>query len=244
MFPIRRAFLTLVSVIAFSLVGAEPTRADTLTFNTSDSQFTPGVDNQGWWSPTQMNNDLNDNYFTGQNPSHLLRNFFTFDLSSLAPGTAVSATLEVVRYEYNSPDASETLGLFDVSTPAATLNNNVGTSATIYNDLGTGVSYGTFVVNSYTASNTETLTFSLNAAAIADINAAAGGFFSIGGFLQNLSHPQEFENIFFLSDGSGIQRLIVETNAPAAVPEPTTMLLLSTGLIGIGASVRRRMKSR
>ena len=185
MSPAPRVILASLALIGFGLVGAAPTRADTFTFNTSDSQLHRRCRQPRMVVRNAGNTNDSPNYSTGKTGTHLLRNFFTFDLSSLT-GTVVSARLEVVRYFYDSPDDSETLGLFDVSTDAATLNNNTGTSATIFNDLGTGVSYGTFVVNRYTHSSTETLIFSLNAAAIADINAASG-FFSIGGSLQSLS---------------------------------------------------------
>ena len=176
------AGLSIVFVVAIGL--APPAAAASLTFNTSDGQFTPGVDNQGWWSATASNVNTSDNYFTGErDDGAVLRSFFTFNLASLdlAGQTVVAAALELVRYTYDSTDASETIALFDVSTPAATLNNNSGVSAAIFNDLGSGKNYGAFPVNDYAASSALTLTFALNAGALADITAAAGGFFSVGG---------------------------------------------------------------
>src|SRR3989442_589784 len=137
-----RAICCCVSVVVLLILAVGPLEGATLIFNTSDSQFDPGVDNQGWWSNSMPNIDFNANYFTGRSGVDELHSFFTFDLSSLSQ-TAVSATLEVVRYTYMSPDPTETLGLFDVTTDAATLNNNTGTSATIFADLGSGTSYGT-----------------------------------------------------------------------------------------------------
>ena len=144
-------------IVVISVLGvAAPVEADVIVFHTSDRPFTAGSDHQGWWSATLANLDANDNYFTGQSPGdHLTRSFFTFDVSSLRLDnqTLVSARLELARYFWPfGPDPSETIEFFDVSTAAAVLNRNTGTSAAIFNDLGTGTSYGSFVVPEYDGS--------------------------------------------------------------------------------------------
>jgi hypothetical protein len=227
-------FLSLLLVFCFS----QPSKATTHVFDTSDNQFDAGVDNQGWWSGTRVASDTNANYAAGRDHNaHVLRNFFTFDLSSLAE-TAVSVTLQVRRYNYASAtnQPSQTIEFFDVSTDAATLNNNVATSAAIFDDLGTGKSYGAFVV-SQTGGSVDVLNFSLNADAVADINAAAGGWFSIGGTNVSIGAAGR-ELLFESSSGLDVQRLVVET-APAtagAVPDggtvPGTPLTVSHGTAG------------
>ena len=194
-------------------------------FSTSDNQFDPGVDNQGWWSTTMSNYDENDNYSAGMDTQgNNPRNFFTFDLSALSL-PVISATLELQRYEYWSTADSETYGLFDVSTDAVTLNNNVGTSTPIFEDLGTGTSYGEFEIFAEGLPE-DILSFELNAAALADIDAAAGGWFSIGGVLLSPGSPvgDGTERLFGRSTGAGTQRLVVEV-----IPEPTTVVLLALG---------------
>jgi len=129
---------------------------------------------------------------------------------------------------------SETFGLFDVSTDAVTLNNNVGTSLSIYDDLGSGVSYGEFEILSEGLS-TDVLSFELNAAAIADINAGKGGWFSIGGALLSFGSPvgSGTEGLFGSSEDGGVQRLVLEV-----IPEPGTLFLFGIGVLLV------RMRSR
>jgi len=210
----------IIIIVAGILAGAGSAPCEILIFDTSDSQFDPGVDNQGWWSDTRESHDENDSYAIGISPDEeIFHNFFTFDLSTLTL-PVISAKLELTRYMYASTADSEVLGLFDVSTDAVTLNNNTGINLTIFNDLDTGVSYGQFEIFSE-GLETDVLSFQLNSAAIGDINAAMGGWFSIGGALLSPDPPA---GIFGTSNGSGVQRLVIEV-----VPEPTTFALFVLG---------------
>jgi hypothetical protein len=175
--------LTLVGVaLLMGILVLPPTAsAQTVqTFTTSQSEFTPGVKNQGWWSPTASNLDANDSYVVGRVGNDLFRNFFSFDLSSACPASSV--TLQLTRAGQIGP---LTYSLFDVSTPAATLNANAGPSQTLFNDLGSGTSFGSFPVAD--GSETDVLSFPLNAAGVAAFNAARGGFFSIGGWTPDVA---------------------------------------------------------
>lgn len=232
---LRRGVLVAAAVAA-SVALASSARAETYVFHTSDSQFRAGVENQGWWSPTRPNSDLNDNYYVGRLNGHLLNNFFTFDLSSLdlTDKLIQSVRLEVSRFEYASPFPFETYVLYDVSTPADILNYNRGTSAAIYSDLGSGTSYGSFAVSR--GPRTDILSFQLNDAARYDIRRAAGGWFSIGGTLQDVSGPPT-RGIFSSSANGGVQRLVIETRPN---PEPTSLALLGLGSAALAAARHRR----
>lgn len=229
--------IIICMVGAMLLLVATTAGAETLIFNTSDNQFTPGENNQGWWSDTLSNENITDNYSTGINSENdITCNYFTFDLSSLSL-TVTSATLQLRRYEYLSIAESETFGLFDVSTDVSILNNKNGVSSIIYNDLCSGNSYGEFEI-SINGTSTDILNFDLNQTTVSDINSSAGGWFSIGGSLLSIDGSMVgsgTEGLFgFSHEGEGIQRLVVEV-----IPEPTSISLF--GLIGmIIVKIRRK----
>jgi PEP-CTERM motif len=187
------------------------TNSNTFVFTTDMSEFTGGVRNQGWWSATIGNNNTNDNYGVGTVTGGSVNDFFTFDLESFSGG-ATSAVLSLVTTGTTAVGLPVTYSLFDVSTDAATLNNNTGVNAGIFNDLGSGNLYASLNVNVYP---TPTMDITLDAAALADINAASGGFFSIGGTLT----PSE----------------------AGPVPEPGSLMLLGSGLLGLGQMLRRKI---
>jgi hypothetical protein len=236
-----KTLLTSFGLLSMLILSSSDVVAATITFNTFDGEFDFRVENQGWWSATLANSTGNTNYLTGEIGADLLRSFFTFDLSTLdlSDQTLVSATLQVARYGYKSPDATETVEFFDVSTPAEVLNDNTGVSADIFADLGSGTSYGSFVVPAYASSDSELLAFSLNGAALAAITTNAGGFFSIGGSLESFNSVDD-ERIFSGSIGeNSTQQLVLETR-PIAVPEARPLCLVAVGVIGAIARRQRR----
>jgi len=182
-----------------------------LRLDTDEGNFDRGTENQGWWATRETNFDSNDNYLVGAPPDldGTFRDFFTFDLSRLTE-RARAATLIVRRYR-SAGDAKEVLGLFHVATGARRLNNNSGLSDRIFRDLGTGTRYGRFPIS---PSGHGPVRLRLNHAAVADINAARGGYFSIGGSLLSIDGREEF--LFGRSGPGGVQRLVVEVREPGS----------------------------
>ena len=163
--------------------------------STGDSLF-GRFKNQGWWSATAENEDDNDNFLVGQlvrdavgilgGETGMYNNFFTFDISRLA-ASVENATLELRRHWGFSDSGALThdYHLYDVTTAPDVLNMNVGASAAIFDDLGSGVSYGSHTI-SVAGDTSEILMLDLNANAIADLNTAIANrdsWFSVGGTL-------------------------------------------------------------
>lgn len=215
--------------------------AEAATFNIS------AVDD-GWYSNTGNHNPSNNNNITGDNGALDYNSFYAFDLAALSGQNVLSVTVNFsADGQYRSADPSETLGLFDVTTPISTLINGTGgTSA--YSDLGSGTSFGTF---EYISSNFPMRAFSvaLNSAAVSSINAllsGSGTLFGIGSSLLSLdSDPSSVETLFSSSSGGNraTASLTIETGTLAPVPLPATFLLLLAGIGGLGAFARHSKKS-
>lgn len=188
--------------------------AQETALDTSQGAFTAGALNHGWWSDARPNTDTNANYMTGTLGGVRRRNFFVFDLSAV-DGEIVGARLDVTRGREVNTEATETVELFDVSTTAATLAARGNPSASVYADLGSGTSYGIFDIATG-GSPTEILRFDLNAAAVADLNAAVGGYWAVGG---SLITNDGADSVFGMTQSAGPQRLVLDVlrEIPATV---------------------------
>jgi hypothetical protein len=231
-----------IFVLSMMVAGAH---AATYTFDTSEQQFTAGADNQGGWYDNYSSQTDDRFYWVGVRSSALgaqnRRNFFTFHLGrlDLSNEQVVSASLQISRYGYVSGDPSETVHFFDVTTPPDVLNNAVGSNQGIYVDLGSGKSYGAVEILKTMSPPLgqigDAVDVSLNAAALADITAAAGGYFSIGGSCTTCAGS--YQVVFAGGESYGIQQLTLVT---APVPEPSEWAMLVAGLALVGFIARRR----
>ena len=163
------------------------------TFLTSTNPFNGRLNNNsGWWSVTEPNYNkvFADNYIVGTAAQDVLNNFFTFSIP-VGIGIITSASISAPRGGDGGQPSTAGVPfyylLFDVSTPAVNLTSFIGTSAAIFNDLGSGVSYGSILVTDLT--DPDPLVIPLDAAAIAAINSSKGSVFSIGGTLSPVPEP-------------------------------------------------------
>ena len=187
------------------------------------------------------------NFQTGINGPEL-RSFFNFDLSGISE-TVTAATFSInLIGTFGSgapgsttfglaPITTETISIFDVTTDIDALVTNGG-GAAAFADLGDGFSYGSASVSTDAVSGT--LDFVFDATGLANVNAAAGGNFALGGALTSIDGGQGFE--FLFGDSQDVQstthlNLQVRTDP---VPEPSVYGVLAVGLVGIAALRRRR----
>ena len=164
---------------------------------------------RGWWRNDGYHSASNKNTITGQNGSgtQLFHSFFVFDLSSVPAGSFMNAKLRLEIENYFGPDSSESLTISDVSTPIEILTSS-GTNVAVFNDLGSGNSYGNFTV--VPADVGSVLEITLNSQAITDIIAATGGFFAVGLKVDDISSPSGDEGVrFSASSEARVHQLVL-----------------------------------
>lgn len=118
-----------------------------------------------------------------------LNSFVAFDLSGVSGGVNSAALIIHQPLDWYSLDTSETLSIWDVSASLAELMDWSIANTTIYADLESGSSYGNFTV---TQASTDPVVVMLNNSALANINAAVGGTFSMGFHMESAATGDEY----------------------------------------------------
>src|SRR5439155_12677519 len=111
---------------------------------------------------------------------------------------------------YSSPDATETFTLFDVSTPLGALRASGSGQTDIFNDLGSGASFGSQTVSPTDNGNGngKYVSVSLNDGGLAALNAARGGLAAVGGALTTLAGTAD-QYVFGSSSGAAFAELFL-----------------------------------
>jgi hypothetical protein len=188
------------------------------------------------------------NYLTGRFGNER-RSFFVFGLAGIS-GTITGATLNLYNPEidqlkgYVSPDPTETLSIFDVTTPIDTLTLGGVGLVSAFDDLGSGTAFGQQLVSA--ADNGTTIQLTLNAAALASLNASIGGSIAFGGALESIVGAVD-QYVFGFSTAAfvptDVRRLDLNVQ-PAVVPEPETLILLGIGLAALAVGRWRQGRRR
>ena len=180
------------------------------------------------------------NFFTGFNPSGVKRSFFLFNLSSVTD-EIVAATLNVSldpTIGFAGPDASESVGFFELSDDSETKLAGATSDLDVFADLGSGTNLGGPTITP--ADEGTTIDFNVGASFLAALNGARGdSLFGLGGSLLTLSpNPSQEEGVFGFSSNATFSLTL--TTEAAVIPLPGALPLLLAGLAGLGLAARRR----
>lgn len=171
----------------FIFSGSQATSDNGLNIATTAGNLFVPVSSSGWWEGGRgFHLESNSNYFVSETDVGNYNNFFIFDLSDVS-GSILSASLTLQTYEV-SPNYL-TYSLFDITSPLADVRAD-GYNLSIYNDLMSGVNYGS---STYSPADTyQVRSITLNDAGIGALNAARGGEFGIGGAVASIPEPQTY----------------------------------------------------
>lgn len=190
------------------------------------------------------------------------RNYHIFNIPELAAGESVTDVTFSIPHptgSYQSPDPTETFGLFDIDSanfsflrsPALGQDNapadfTLDDLEAAYIDIGEGISYGDFTSSS--ADNGATQSFSVPAlhSVLTAFGQSGGGDFGIGSAIITNTHTELdpdgeviIERVFRASANFAPESSLVITT----VPVPAAVWLFVSGLIGlVGTAQRRKIK--
>jgi hypothetical protein len=226
----HKLVLAAMIAIAALLVVSSPASATFITINAFDS---------GWHRSDGLHIATNTNYIVGRLGALQYHDWFAFNLPALGPGlTIAGGVLRVDTRDYSSPDLTETYTLFDISTPVPTLvqNRAIGDAVglAIFADLGTGTVHGSRVYSN--ADDNQVRDITLNAAALAYLQARLGTSAALGGAVTTLQNTTVGNEDIYGFSGNFTRQLVLDV-----VPVPPAIVMAGMGALTLlGYGIRRR----
>jgi hypothetical protein len=172
---------------------------------------------QGWISTHSAGiggpNSTNTNYGAGVSNNNSYNDYFGFNLDVVNPNVIFTSAKLVVysgritsNLQYNLFGATNWLTDMEMGSP----------NTSLYENMVSGVNYGSFLVHGNTPSTMSTLVFTLNSSAVSEIHTAIAnrGDFAVAG------------------------------QVSASVPEPSTWIMMLAGFAGLGLAGLRRAARR
>ncbi|HEY6169838.1 MAG TPA: Calx-beta domain-containing protein, partial [Verrucomicrobiae bacterium] len=182
--------------------------------NTPGTNIVLTATDSGHYDDTGFHDPAIQNYIAGDNGGGFEnRNFFTFNIPTLPPGTVTSAELRVDTFTITTANASETYELRQVTNTVAALTAGGSGLTGIYSDLANGTIYGSRAFT--TNEQNQVIAIPLNASAVTDIVAHAGSPFAVGGTVTTLDgNTNSVERLFaFSSTGAANVQLVLHLAA-------------------------------
>jgi len=183
---------------------------------------------RGWYRGDGFHNPDNLNYLTGIHtvngaPSNDFRSFYVVDLTDVTePLSAAQLVLQMPTFGIAPSGLVRTLTLFDVTTDLTTLTNGTG-GVPAFDDLGSGVEYGSVIVRYDDVRFGALVVIDLNAAGVHALNEAQGSQFAFGAAITDLVGDGR-QMIFSRSDEDSYTGIRL---TDASLPQP------SHGAIGV-----------
>jgi hypothetical protein len=190
---------------------------------------------------TASHNPLSTGVNIQQDAVYSSRNFFIFDFSGLKMANLISAELFAKNSWNSSTENQIEYSIFDITTNVADLRNGGNGQYSIYNDIGSGISYASIQINN--PGRYDNFELSFNQAGV-DAAKAATGLFAIGGSFTS----QTTGITWMFTDNGNLNAPLAYglrlsfTDAVSAVPEPDNYAFLIAGACIVSLVARRRAR--